>query len=62
MPIALLHANAIVSLARYRLVVFNHKFGLIAHFAKVPNLWIGTGVSVGIAGLYALWTAIFSEK
>ena len=36
-------------------------FFLIAVFAEVPLMWIGTGAASGIVGLYALWTALFSK-
>jgi len=37
-------------------------FGVVAHFADLPQLWIGSGVTAGIALLYALWTAWFSKS
>jgi hypothetical protein len=35
--------------------------GLIAQFANVPSLWIGTGVAIAIAVLYGLWTGFLSK-
>jgi LSD1 subclass zinc finger protein len=36
-------------------------FGGIAHFEKIPGLWIGTGVCAGIALVHTLWTAFFKK-
>ncbi|HUT99957.1 MAG TPA: hypothetical protein VM425_00805 [Myxococcota bacterium] len=36
-------------------------FGLLAHFANLPKMWIGTGVTAGAALLYGVWTALFSK-
>ena len=36
-------------------------FGLLAYFADIPGLWIGTGVSVAIAVLYGVWTGVWRK-